>query len=77
MAALIVLSANRDQVEARTKLLESISNDAMVNVVNRCLELGVSEGVLTQIASMALDSHAAQWSNATVIQQSGSTTRAI
>ncbi|KAF3050200.1 hypothetical protein E8E11_007973 [Didymella keratinophila] len=43
MPALLVLSGDRDREGARTKLLESIGKDALVEVVNSCLKLGVSK----------------------------------
>lgn len=70
MAALLVLSGDQDRKEARTKLLASIGKDAVIEVINSCFRLGISEAVLAQIASMALDNRAAQSSSLIVAQPS-------
>ena len=62
--------------EARLKLLDSIGKDAVIEVIYRCFELGLSEEVLAQMAPIALDDRAAQSSGATVAQPAENTTRA-
>jgi hypothetical protein len=70
MAALLVLSGHQDRIEARTKLLESIGKDAVIDVVNNCFKLGVSGEALAQIASLALDDCATPSSGAMVSRSS-------
>jgi hypothetical protein len=74
MAALLVLTGDSDREKARTKLLESISKEALIGVINSCISLGISEGTLTKIASLALEDHATQSLSPIIAQLPGTTT---